>query len=168
MRIGIDMRHVVRNSSGGITPLLIETLTRLFATSTDDQFYFFGTIFNQDLFPKKFPNVTSFSLPMPPYWARLDNILHREGIDVLFRSFPAADTLGFPLRKQIAFVTDLQHEEFPEFFTPIVLASRRVNFARLINGCGAVGTISEHACAMIRARYKNNFDDVFIMPRQRD
>ncbi|MGO4816349.1 hypothetical protein AB4156_43345, partial [Cupriavidus sp. 2MCAB6] len=62
---------------------------------------------------------------------------------------------------QIILIPDLQHEYFPEFFSATELDNRRRNFARLIAGCGAVATISEHAEATIRERHRTA--DIFLM-----
>src|SRR5439155_5466559 len=164
LRIAVDLRYLTEDASGGITPLVVHTLSRAFATAPRDQFYLLGTIFNQDLFADDLSNVQKFSLPLSSYWSAAEAALTQHGIDVLFRSFPVADSLKFPLRKQIVLVPDLQHEAFPQFFTATELAERRRNFPRLICGSGAVATISEHARSMIGTHYRMQSDDVFLMP----
>ena len=67
------------------------------------------------------------------------------------------------MRKQITLIPDIQHEIYPKFFPPEHVTSRRRSFSRLIYGSGAVGTISEFARSVIRARYPNRFDDFFLM-----
>src|SRR5262245_44332079 len=101
MRIGIEARYITEGVSGGITPLVVETFSRVFELAPTDHFYFFGTIFNQNLFLDRFPNLRKYSLPLPIYWKSVESLLMNEKVDVLFRSFPADDTLSFPLRKQI-------------------------------------------------------------------
>ena len=81
------------------------------------QFYFFGTMFNQDLFSNRFPNLQKYSLPLAIYWEKLNSLLETTKINVLFRGFPVDDKLSFPLHKQVTLVPDLQHELFPEFFS---------------------------------------------------
>ena len=73
-------------------------------------------------------------------------------IDVLFRSLPSP-SLKFPLRKQIVLVPDLQHEEFPQFFTATELAERRRNFPASHCRQRAIATISEHARSMIATHH---------------
>src|SRR5438034_2150552 len=164
LRVAVDLRYMTEDASGGITPLVVHTLSRLFAMAPAFRFYLFGTIFNQDLFADDLSNVQKFSLPLSSYWSAADTLLAQHGIDVLFRSFPAADSLKFPLRKQIVLVPDLQHEALPQFFTATELAERRRNFPRLIRNSGAVATISEHARSMIGTHYRMQSDDVFLMP----
>src|SRR6266508_212231 len=164
MRVGIEARHITEGGSGGITPLLVETFSRVFEVAPRDHFYFFGTIFNQDLFSDRWPNFQKYSLPLPTYWSSVESLLANEKVDVLFRSFPVDDTLSFPLHKQVTLVLDLQHEQYPDFFSAHDLAVRRRSFLRLIRGSGAVGTISEHARSAIKAHYRNRFDDIFLMP----
>ncbi len=87
-----------------------------------------------------------------------------EQIDVLFRAFPVSDPLRFRLDRQICFVPDLQHEEYPAFFTSAELVRRREDFRRLIEGCGAVATLSEHSRTIICREYRNRYDDIFTLP----
>jgi glycosyltransferase involved in cell wall biosynthesis len=164
MRVGLEMRYISEGACGGITPLLAETLSRVFDFAPDDQFYFFGTMFNQDLFSNRFPNLQKYSLPLATYWESLDSLLVTKKIDVLFRGFPVDDKLSFPLHKQVTLVPDLQHELYPEFFNAEFLAARRKDFPRLISRSGAVGTISEYSRCVITAHYRNQFDDIFLMP----
>src|SRR5437660_729022 len=101
MQVGIEMRHITAGLAGGITPLVVETLSRVFRLASRDQFHLFGTIFNQDLFLEQFPNVRKHSLPFPNYWQGVEHFLDAESIDVLFRCYPADDPLEFPLSKQV-------------------------------------------------------------------
>src|SRR5438105_12731728 len=164
LRIAVDLRYLTRDASGGITPLVVHTLSRAFAMAPRDRFYLLGTIFNQDLFADVLSNVQKFSVPLSSYWSAAEELLSQHGIDVLFRSFPVADSLKFPLRKQIVLIPDLQHEALPQLFTATELAERRRNFSRLIRNSGAVATISEHARAMIGTHYRNQNADIFLMP----
>src|SRR5262245_41118792 len=122
MRVGLEMRHISAGASGGITPLLAETLSRVFNLAPCDRFCFFGTMFNQDLVSNQFSNVQKYSLPFTTYWERLEPLLAAIKIDVLFRGFPVDDKLSFPLHKQVVLVPDLVHELRPEFFNTEFLA----------------------------------------------
>jgi glycosyltransferase involved in cell wall biosynthesis len=164
MHVAIDLRYITEEASGGITPLLTNTLSRVFTMAPHDQFYLLGTIFNQGLFADGLSNVQKFSLPLSTYWSAVETLLTEHEIDVLFRSFPVADPLKFPLRKQIVLVPDLQHEVFPQFFSATDLAERRRNFPRLIRGSGAVATISEHARSTIGTYNHIESSNVFLMP----
>jgi glycosyltransferase involved in cell wall biosynthesis len=164
MRVGLEMRYISEGACGGITPLLAQTLSRVFDLAPRDEFYFFGTMFNQDLFSNQFPNLRKYSLPLAAYWERLESLLGTTKIDVLLRGFPVDDELSFALHKQVTLVPDLQHELYPGFFSAEVLARRRKDFPRLIRGSGAVGTISEYTRSVITAHYHNQFDDIFLMP----
>ena len=164
MRVGIEIRCIVEQSSGGITPFLQGVFSELCQTAPEHEFHFFGTMFNCSLFQDEASNVRRHTLPLRTYWERLDTLLYETSIDVLFRSFPLSDHLRFPLRRQVCFVPDLQHEVYPGFFSAEELARRRRDFPRLIEGSGAIGTLSNHARAMIRDRYPNTADDIFLMP----
>ena len=82
MRVGLEMRYISEGACGGITPLLAETLSRVFDIAPPDEFHFFGTMFNQDLFSNEFPNLRKYSLPLAAYWERLDSLLATTKIDV--------------------------------------------------------------------------------------
>ena len=73
MRVGLEMRHISEGACGGITPLLAETLSRIFDLAPRDQFYFFGTMFNQELFSNRFPSLQKYSVPLVTYWERLES-----------------------------------------------------------------------------------------------
>ncbi|WP_112661792.1 glycosyltransferase [Microvirga flavescens] len=163
LKVGVDLRHITRGASGGVAPQITETFRALIAACPDWQFHVFGTMFNQDVVPASAPNVTHYTLPLGDYYPSLQRVLDAENIDALYRPFPNGDELTFPLTKQIVFIPDLQHEFFPEFFDAGTLALRRTHFDRLITGCGAVATNSDHAAGTIRARYRNAFDDIFLM-----
>jgi len=168
VRVGIEIRAIAEPHAGGIVPHLQGLFAELCPSAPTDEFHFFGTIFNKTLFPPIAPNMRWHSLPLgPSYWARLDSLLRETRIDVLFRSFPLSDPLEFPLRKQVCNIPDLAHEALPHLFSAAELAERRSNFARMIQGSGAVGTNSHHARAMIREHYRSPFDDVFLMPSGR-
>ena len=153
--VGIDLRHITRGASGGITPLIAETVKALHQLAPQLELHVFGTMFNQDVIEIEGDTVTHHTLPLENYYAALQREIDTHGINVLLRAFPNDDKLTFPLSRQIILIPDLQHEYFPDFFSSTELDNRRRNFARLIAGCGAVATISEHAEATIRARYNN-------------
>ncbi|MGO4706746.1 glycosyltransferase [Microvirga sp. 2MCAF38] len=163
LKVGVDLRHITRGASGGVAPQITETFRALIASCPDWQFHIFGTMFNQDLIPVSSANVTHYTLPLDTYYPSLQGLLDAENIDVLYRPFPNGDELTFPLARQIIFIPDLQHEFFPEFFDAETLGLRRTHFNRLITGCGAVATNSDHAASTIRARYRNAYDDIFLM-----
>jgi glycosyltransferase involved in cell wall biosynthesis len=164
VRVGIEIRAMNEPHAGGIIQHLDGIFAELCRSAIQDEFYFFGTKHNQNIFPHISGNVRRYSLEKNKYWAKLDKALLKKQIDVLFRCYPVSDSLSFPLRKQVVFVPDLQHEVFPQFFSEPHLAARRQNFSRLIQASGAVGTNSHHARTMIRDHHGTAFDDVFLMP----
>jgi glycosyltransferase involved in cell wall biosynthesis len=163
LRVAVDLRHLTREASGGVTPLIVETLKALHELCPEWRFDFFCTMFSRDLLDIVDPRVKYHCLPLDDYYDSMGRILAAEGIEVLLRCFPADDDLDFPLDQQIILIPDLQHEFFPDFFSKAILENRRRNFPRLITQCGAVATISAHAETTIRQRYNNRFDDIFVM-----
>jgi glycosyltransferase involved in cell wall biosynthesis len=60
-------------------------------------------------------------------------------------------------------IPDIQHEEFPSFFSADDLRSRRAAFARVLSSAGAIGTISEFSRAKLVERQETKCADVFLM-----
>ena len=83
--------------------------------------------------------------------SRLDRALASDRVDVLFRPFPCDDALAFPARRQCTLVPDFQHEDHPEFFSEAELEARRRAFGVAIERGGAIGLLSRHAEARLRA-----------------
>jgi glycosyltransferase involved in cell wall biosynthesis len=164
MRIGIEIRHVHRGASGGIVPLLAEVLDRLVAANPSHEFVVYRTIFNPPLIAREHPNVHTVVLPIVEPWRHLQEAIDHDPVDVLFRAFPTLDDLVFPLSRQVVLIPDLQHVQYPEFFSPDVLRSRQLAFGRVLRGAGAIGTISEFARSTILASPENACTDVFLMP----
>ena len=156
MRVGIEIRHIVEQ--GTITPLLVEQFDALCQGASDYEFHFFGTIFNRSIFQAEGPNVHRYSLPLDCYWARLEALLVREKIDVLFRS-SAETPLKFPLQRQVCFIAKLPSDE---------LSQPRTQLLDLIQGCGAVVTATEHSRQLIQKDCSNRSDEIFILPRLPD
>jgi len=142
--------------------MLKNLLSRLVASRPDHQFHLLGTMFNCDILGEC-ANLVSHSFPLSSFWRDSEALLARERIDVLFRSYPVEDPLTFPVGRQVVFVPDLQHEQFPQFFGADELASRRRSFAKLVPGAGAVATLSEYCKSRIAVHYPNKFDDVFLI-----
>jgi glycosyltransferase involved in cell wall biosynthesis len=163
LKVGVDLRYITTGASGGVAPQITETFRALIASAPDWRFHVFGTMYNQDLVPPS-ENVTHYTLPLDTFYVAMQQVLDAENVDVLYRPFPNDDQLTFPLAKQIVFIPDLQHEFFPDFFDKDTLALRREHFGRLISAAGAVATNTDHARETIKARYRNAFDDIILMP----
>ena len=162
-RVGIDLRHILKTHSGGIAPLIAETVRALHEQCADWNIHIFGTMFNRNLIDIADKSVTHHTLPICNYYKAMQSILLKEEIDVLLRSFPDDDDLEFPFSRQIILIPDLQHEFFPDFFDPHTLANRRRNFSRLIQRCGAIATISQHAKATIVQHWPGRSSEIFVM-----
>ncbi len=164
MRIGIEIRHVQIGESGGIVPLLAGVLDRLFALNPAHEFVVYRTMFNRSVIERDHANACTIVLPVAEPWRHLQDSIDRDPVDVLFRAFPTLDDLIFPLSRQVVLIPDLQHENFPQFFSNSVLRSRRLAFSRVLRGAGAIGTISEFARRSILRSPENACTDVFLMP----
>lgn len=164
LKVGIDLRQLIIGVSGGISQLTKGVCEHMFALHPEHQFFVFCTPFNRRQLDYEADNVRYFSLPISTYFHDLDRLAKEEGLDVLFRAYPAEyDTLEIPLHKQIFLIPDNQHETFPEFFSSDTLRSRRVAFSRALGGAGAIGTISEFARKALLDYPGTRCTDIFLM-----
>ena len=164
MKIGIDIRQLIFGVSGGISQLVQGVCEHMFVMYPEHQFSVFCTPFNRRIFGDETGNVRYFSLPISKFFEEIDRISIEQGIEVLFRAYPAEyDTLEFPLNKQIYLIPDNQHEIYPNFFTTDTLKSRRVAFSRALDGAGAIGTISEFASKALQDYSSKKSTDIFLM-----
>ncbi|MFO0986479.1 MAG: glycosyltransferase [Alphaproteobacteria bacterium] len=165
MRVGIEARFIEFGPSGGIAPLLHQTLSTLARRHPEHRFFVYGTIFNRSLVDPEAANVTVEALPLDlaSTWPSLDSHLARDDVDVLFRSYPVLDSLRFPPGRQVVLIPDMQHDHFPEFFAAATLKQRQEAFALVLGSAGAIGTISEYARKTILDSPQNRCRDVFLM-----
>src|SRR5260221_7450444 len=163
MRIAIEVRHIRFGESGGIVPLLTGVLNSLVAMNPEHEFVVFRTIFNRGLLDESRANVSTVLLPLNDDWKALQDVLDRQPVEVMFRAYPSLDRLTFPLAKQIVLIPDLQHEQFPEFFSAVALRWRKLAFGRALRSAGAIATISEFVSRTIRASPENACTDIFVM-----
>ncbi|MGD1276227.1 MAG: glycosyltransferase [Tepidisphaeraceae bacterium] len=158
MKIGIDLRAVTFGASGGIAQYLQGMLRAAFAQNPQDQFVVFCTIFSRSVIGQAPANVTIETIPGFRFYQRIDEAAATGAIDVLFRSYPMEAPLNAPWEKQIVLIPDLQHDVYPEFYTPEVLRLRRLAFNRALMRAAALvaftqyvrGTILEHPWALCR------------------
>jgi glycosyltransferase involved in cell wall biosynthesis len=163
MKIAIELRQIRLGSSGGIVFHLKGLLPRLFSIAPDVEFLLFSTPFNQQLFSADQDNVRSMTLEEDSYFEQVDRICARESVDVLFRSYPMLDPLEFPLAQQIFFMPDLQHEYFPEYFSPPELRYRRLSFNRGLAGAGGIATNSRYTRGTILGHEWNRCRNIAIV-----
>lgn len=162
MLIGIEIRNIRTGASGGIAPLLTGLLNTLIATNPEHKFFIFRTIFNRGLVNEAEENVTTLLLPLAGDGASLQDFIDRQPLDVLFRAYPSLDRLTFPMSRQIVLIPDLQHERYPEFFSPVALFWRKLAFGRALSSAGAIATISEFVSSTIRESPQNACPDIFV------
>lgn len=161
IRVGVEMRHITRGVSGGIVPHLVGILAKLFERRTDLDFVVFSTVFNHGLLAREFPNVEVLTLSIDHYFDELGHLVHEYDVDVLFRSYPTVEQVEFPYERQIFFLPDLQHEDFPDFFDQRTLHARTLAFRVALERAGAIMTGSEHTRQVIVERAGAD-RDVFV------
>lgn len=163
MIIGIELRQLVLGASGGVSQLVKGICEHMFLLYPEHQFLVFCTPFNRAMLECHSENVTYFTLSSATFFSDLDRIAAENNLDVLFRSYPMEATLHFPLQKQIFLIPDIQHEEYPEFFSEQELRLRRASFSKALTQAGAIGTISEFAKKSLHDFSKTTCDDIFLM-----
>ena len=160
LRVGIELRSPVRGASGGIVAVLEGTLQELFGRDRMS-FVVFCTPFNHELLASERENVELVTLPLDTFFPSLDAEARRRRLDVVLRAYPGPP-LGFPGRRQIVLIPDVQHEDHPEFFDADALSARQHAFGLAYSEAGAIATISEYAKARIE-RHSPGTKDVFVM-----
>ncbi|WP_161685566.1 glycosyltransferase [Thermoanaerobaculum aquaticum] len=143
--------------------MLKGVLEALFANHASDSFTVFATPFNRSLIKRVPANVRMLTLPISGFYSQLSEIASKDGIGILFRSYPVEDQLSFPFQRQIFFIPDIQHEDHPEFFPAQVLRSRRVAFHQALTLAGAIGTLTEFTRETLRQHPWTECRDIFLM-----
>jgi glycosyltransferase involved in cell wall biosynthesis len=160
LRVGIELRSPVRGTSGGIVAVLEGTLPELFRRE-GMSFVVFCTPFNHELLASERENIELVTLPLDTFFPSLDAEARARRLDVVLRAYPGP-SLGFPGRRQIVLIPDVQHEDHPEFFDAKALSARQHAFALAYSAAGAIATISEYAKTRIE-RHSPGTKDVFVM-----
>jgi len=163
MNVGIELRQPVLGESGGVALLLRGIFKELLDRHPGDQFTVFCTDFNRDLLSPAGDHVRVQRLPTRNFFKHVDMIAKAHPLEVLFRSFPVDAELAFPIEKQVFLIPDIQHEQFPQFFTPEELRLRRKAFNQALASAGALGTLSEYARQTIRDHAWTYCQDIFLM-----
>ena len=163
MKIGLEMRHVILGSCGGVAQLLRGVLRCLVERHPEHEYVFFSTVFNGGLLQPLPDAVDVVVLPLHGYCEQLGKLAQEKQVDVLFRGYPMSEAVDFPSERQIFQIPDIQHEYYPEFFTPDVLKARRESFNKVLDEAGAIGTISGFARQTLLAQKCNRCRDIFLM-----
>ncbi len=164
MKIGVELVHISEGVTGGLAPLLRGVLEALFSGWPEHDVVLFYQTGNRPLFANLPPHVQALHLPAGPYFPLLDAYAAQLRLDVLLRTYPADVELAFPLERQVVVIPDIQHEYYPEFFTPEVLQGRRAGFAQALGRAGAIATLSEHARQTLLAHPAGKGADIFLTP----
>jgi glycosyltransferase involved in cell wall biosynthesis len=145
IRVGVELRQVVRGASGGLVVVIVGTLQELFRRRPDIDFVVFCTVFNRELLTADAPNLELITLPLHGFFDELGRIAREHDLDALIRSYPTVDEVDYPLKQQIFLLPDVQHVHHPDFFDAPSLRARREAFRAPLERSGAIMTISEHA-----------------------
>jgi glycosyltransferase involved in cell wall biosynthesis len=165
VRIGVEMFHLIEGKTGGMVPLIKGVLEALITGWPEHEIVLFGTPANEGLFSNLPSHVHRLTLPVDGnlFFPLLDVQASVLQLDVLMSTYPFEPELTFPRARQLVVIPDIQHDFFPEFFTPEALRARRAAFAKVLQGSGAIATISEHARQTLLNHPAARCRDIFIM-----
>lgn len=164
MRIGVEMFHLIEGETGGLVPLIQGVLDALFTYWPEHQIVLFGTPANEGLLPTVPAHVYRLTLPATGnFFPLLDAYASLLNLDVLVSTYPFEAELTFSRARQVVVIPDIQHEFFPDFFTPETLQGRRASFTKVLQGSGAIATLSEHARQTLLNHPDARCRDIFIM-----
>ncbi len=163
MKLGVELFNIKEGETGGLVPHLQGVLEALFAGWPEHQFMLFGTEANRNLLPALPEHVQLHTLPRDGFFPLLDVYAAYFQLDVLLRSYPGDFELTFPMARQIVLIPDMQHEYFPEFFSPSALENRRRDFGKALQDAGAIATNSEHSRATLLNHAATRCPDIFLM-----
>jgi glycosyltransferase involved in cell wall biosynthesis len=153
MRVGIDLRPLRRELSGGVVQFVDDLCPHLFEAGKGESFVVYHAAGGYRMTGPLPGHVRQVELPAEDAPSRLDLALAHDRVDVLFRPFPYGDTLAFPARRHFTLLPDLQHEDLPELFSCADLEARRRAFDAAIHRGGAIGLLSQHAEERLRAHF---------------
>lgn len=143
IRIGVNLQALRPGEIGGLEGYVRNVLRHITELHRDVEFVLFCTDYNQESFAGQ--PVIETRLLSPSEFAELgpDRLLGC-GLDLWFCPLLVLEPAepGLP---SVVTIPDLQHEEYPEFFTPEVLAWRRTHYRRSAHAADRVLTISEYS-----------------------
>ena len=126
--IAVELYQIVPGASGGLVYWLEGLLRDVAQKDPSIQWFLFCREPSKDFWADAPGQVKRLILRDQTYFARLDEVCQLEQVDLLVRSFPLDVSLQFPADRQISLLPDLQHEQFPEFFSAAELFQRQKNF----------------------------------------
>ena len=162
-RVGLDLREIRPVHSGGLRVFLRELLHALVRMWPEGRFHVFQTEGDAPLLAEHPGRVAVEPIAVAEPRGTVDARAVALGLDVLFRGFPAGFH-GFPPRRQLVLVTDLQHEALPELFAPEVLHDRRRRFDAALSHAGALAVPSEFSRRAIAAHPETRCAELVVVP----
>lgn len=172
MRIAVDLTPIrADGSAGGVTGLIIELLKALKEKQNID-FVFLCTDWNKEYLTSLFGNMAEYKIVIAGNESRsvrvLKKIMHklkltypqRSGAieykaDLLFCPFSAVNYKidGIPA---VSTINDIQHEFYPQFFTPEELQHRRNFYKNIVSNAERIICISDYTKDTFCEKYGYN------------
>src|SRR4051812_24396786 len=101
MKLGVELYHIREGETGGLVPHVKGVLEALFRDWPEHEVTLFCLPGNERLFGSLPPQVQLLRLPQACYFALVDAQASALRLDVLFRTYPHAVELAFPLHRQV-------------------------------------------------------------------
>lgn len=163
--IAVDLYPLIPGVSGGIVPWVKGVLRAMARLYPIDKVILFHRTGSPPI-EISGDNITYVELNEHP--ASFYDVMTEEcqsmGVQAVIRTYPLESHPDIPFERQIFVIPDLQHEYFPEFFSPDVLASRRRAFTQALSLGGAIATMTEHSRSTILENSATLCNDIFLMP----
>jgi glycosyltransferase involved in cell wall biosynthesis len=144
MKIGVNLRTLVPGKIGGLETYIRAILEHIRRSDLNHEVVIFGSVYNISTLQFDDPRFRTVLLNDADPMGGLSAALAAERFDVWFCPLLVLEpqVIDVPAVVQIP---DLQHEFFPDFFSPQVLAWRRQHFGYSVRRADAVLTLSEHS-----------------------
>jgi len=165
LSIAVDLYPLIAGVSGGIVPWIHGVLREMARLYPRDRIVLFHRPGPPPL-QIVAPNIEYAPLDEHPinYYAEMTRLCSTICANAIVRAYPQEHHPDLPLQRQVFVIPDIQHEFFPEFFPPAVLATRRRAFGHALSCGGAIATMTDHSRETIVSNGWTMTDDVFLMP----
>jgi len=161
VRVGINLRTLNPGKIGGMEQYVRNLIWYGAEKRNDIDFFLFLNNSNEKTFKiEKFTNIHKIILGDNCQIYELYKQIQNNGIDLWFCPLLVAEPhyLNIPM---IINIPDIQHEYYPQYFTPEILNWRKKNFKLSANNSDAVLTLSEYSKKTICEKYNVSEENVY-------
>ncbi len=159
MKLGINLRLLSPGRIGGMEVYVRNLLHHMLLIETSLQYLLFTTAENGPLFDFDEDRVKKHLVDHENYNRIIKEGLRNEKVDLYFCPLLILEPFDVDIPSVIN-IPDVQHEVYPEFFTPEILRWRKEYFGPSARRVDAVLTLSDFSKQMIADRFKIHRDKI--------